>query len=101
MINRAFLVAGGLIAVAAAANSQEASNCESLSEHFSRYDAAAMFFDRSSRSESSTLRAETAQSALTNILLRQGMVLDMMIAQGCDLPAPPEFPLLGLIRGNN
>ena len=75
--------------------------CEVLTKQYGMYDNAFVFFDRLSKSESSTLRATTAQAAITNIMLRQGMILDMMIVRSCDLPSPPEFPLLGLISSNN
>jgi len=29
------------------------------------------------------------------------MILDMMIAKSCELPSPPNFPLLGLVSSNN
>lgn len=82
-------------------NFAQAASCEELTKQFGQYDNAFVFFDRLSKAESSTLRATTAQAALTNILLRQGMVLDMMIAESCELPPPPNFPLLGLISTNN
>ena len=87
--------------IAAFPSVASAATCESLTASYSQYDNAATFFDRASKSETSALRAETAQSALTNILLRQGMILDMLIAKDCDLPNPPDFPMLGLVRNHN
>ena len=78
-----------------------AANCDALSKQFGAYDVAMSVLERTSRSETSTLRATTAQGAVTNILLRQNMILDMMIAQSCVLPEPPMFPLLGLISSKN
>jgi hypothetical protein len=78
-----------------------AQTCEVLGTQFEKYNTAFMYFDRTSKSETSTLRASTAQAAVTNILLRQGMILDMMIAQNCELPAPPDFPVLGLVSSKN
>lgn len=80
---------------------QAAQDCESLNVAYERYNNASGYFDRVSKSETSTLRAETAQSALTNILIRQSMVLDMIIASGCEIPKPPEFLMLGLISSHN
>ena len=78
-----------------------AAQCDGLLALYTKYDPALTVFDRLSKAESSTLRAETAQSAVTNILLRKQMILDMLIAKDCDLPNPPEFPLLGLISSRN
>ena len=82
-------------------NIAQAETCDVLADQFGQYDNAFFFFDRVSKAETSTLRASTAQAAATNILLRQGMILDMMIAKSCELPAPPNFPLLGLVSSNN
>ena len=79
----------------------QAETCDTLADKFGLYDSAFIFFDRVSEAESSTLRASTAQAAVTNILLRQGMILDMMIAKSCELPSPPNFPILGLVSSNN
>ena len=76
-------------------------DCGALTAAYSKFDAAMLVFDRTSKSESSALRAETAQSAITNILLRQGIIIDMMITQDCDLPDPPDFQILGLIASHN
>jgi len=78
-----------------------AASCESLTNDYGKFDNAAVYFDRASKSETSTLRASTAQSALTNILVRQGIILDMLIALSCDMPEPPDFIFLGLISSNN
>ena len=79
----------------------QAETCDTLADKFGKYDSAFTFYERLSNSESSTLRATTAQAAVTNILLRQGLILDMMIYQDCDLPAPPDFPFFGLVSSNN
>lgn len=78
-----------------------AQDCATLTAACSKFDSAMIFFDRSSKSETSALRAETAQSAMTNILLRQGIIVDMLIAQDCELPAPPDFQFLGMIASQN
>jgi len=92
-----------------------AMDCERLRAEFSRFDNAAVFFDRRSRAELASSRGETSsvrsasngvegaamQAALTNILLRQSMILEMMVAGGCDLPPPPDFLVLGLIASHN
>ncbi|VDS08860.1 hypothetical protein PARHAE_02045 [Paracoccus haematequi] len=90
-----------MAAVVLSSGAAAAQDCASLTAAYSKFDNALIFFDRSSKSESSTLRAETAQSAMTNILLRQGIIVDMMIAGGCELPPPPDFQFLGMIASHN
>ena len=79
----------------------QAATCEELTLSFSKYDLAATILERKSSSDDSTLRATTYQVAVSNILRRQGLVLDVMIAQECDLPAIPDFPMFGLITSFN
>lgn len=90
-------------------------NCSDLDKQFAKFAGAASVFDRRTKAaldnatnESSAVRAASSgaqaqvfQSALTNILLRQSMVLDMMIASGCELPQPPDFVFLGFIASEN
>lgn len=90
-------------------------DCSALDKQFVKFEGAASVFDRRTKAalnnatkESSAVRAASSgaqaqvfQSALTNILIRQGMVLDMMIASGCDLPEPPDFVFLGFIASES
>ncbi len=96
----AVLALVGLPVMAGSALADQLS-CKDLNLRFSKFDTALTVFDRAGRFDDSTLRTATAQSAMTNILLRQGIILDMIIAQGCDMPAPPEFYMLGLINSQN
>ena len=82
-------------------NVATAATCEALAESFSKYDSAKTVLERMSNSDDSTLRATTYQIAVSNILLRQKLVLDMMISQECALPDAPDFPLFGLIASHN
>ena len=75
--------------------------CEELESSFSYYDNALLVLERKSASDDSTLRATTYQLAVSNILERQHMVLDIMIYQQCTAPKVPDFPVLGLVSSSN
>ncbi len=89
------------LAIAAMSTPATASDCAGLATKYSKYNVAATFFDRTSKVDNSTLRQETALSALNNIFARQSIIVDMMIAKGCELPEPPEFDMFGLVNANN
>jgi hypothetical protein len=89
------------LTVATMSSAATASDCAGLTIKYSKYNVAAAFFDRTSKVDNSTLRQETALSALNNIYARQSIIVDMMIAKGCELPEPPEFDMFGLVNANN
>ena len=78
-----------------------AATCEELTAAYSKYDNATDLLGKKSRSETNVHRQQANQVALSNILRRQSMILDIMIAQSCPLPDPPDFAFLGLINSMN
>lgn len=68
------------------AGSAGADACADLTANYSKYDLAAIYFDRISRNDSSALRQEAALTAIGNILARQAIIVNMMIANKCTLP---------------
>lgn len=79
-------------------SSLHAAECVELAKEYVRYDGDRVRFELSGIQDSSMPREQTRLASIMIILQRQAIVLDLMIAHGCDLPDPPqEFSHRGLL----
>lgn len=75
-----------------------AADCAALANEYGRYDGDRVRFELAGIQDNSAPREQNRLASIMIILQRQSMVLNLMIAQGCDLPDPPrEFSPRGMM----
>lgn len=75
-----------------------AADCATLLTEYERYDSDRVRFEILGIQDNSASREQNRLTAVMILLQRQGMVLDLILAQGCDLPDPPrEFSTPGVM----
>ena len=84
------------------AQQSAASDCRSLEAEYTRYDSDRTRLELSGIADDSAIREQVRVQKISIIMQRQAMVLDLIIASGCDLPAPPKpFSQRGSLCGTS